>query len=204
MSFICNVSVGSCDERSDICAIVLRRNDYRNGLAGLFEEVSPLQVERPLVHPDESGLATTSERCWRLLRNEKIPSADIQFAIKSKRHRHRSVRLSKSPSYVTMRVTYACRPEGRTLMLSPGQMVPEEICPAKPRKLASGRNTRCTGKRNGAECLSEAEGRESSSSSKDGPPYQGMASERRAMLSPISALTGTKTAATGLPVSALI
>ena len=105
-----------------------------------------------------------------------------------------------------MRSTFALRPEGRAVMVSPGRMVPEAIWPANPRKVWSGRSTRCTGKRNGAVRVFDArKASDSSSSSSDGPcvPRHGAWSDARCCR-PASALTGTKMASTGLPVSAAI
>ena len=90
-------------------------------------------------------------------------------------------------------------PEGSAITRSPRRTSPEAICPAKPRKLKSGRFTHCTGNRNSPGCRPTATGTVSRYSINVPPSYQGQAWLGLATLSPSSALTGMKVAA-GAPM----
>ncbi|MCY1176892.1 hypothetical protein D9M73_171800 [compost metagenome] len=90
-----------------------------------------------------------------------------------------------SPSIATIRAMLLVRPEGRMRTVSPGFTLPLAISPEKPRKSRSGRLTHCTGMRKARACAtSVSTSIVSRCSISVGPAYQGVASERVAILSP--------------------
>ena len=102
-------------------------------------------------------------------------------------------------------------PEGSTTTSSPTRTEPEASWPAYPRYSTCsgeraapwGRMTTCTGIRNDSCTGSVSGGRVSSSSSSEGPSYQGVFAERSTTLSPTRAETGIAWAC-GMPSSAAI
>ena len=107
-----------------------------------------------------------------------------------------------------MPATVVREPDGSTTTSSPTRTEPEASWPAYPRystcsgerAAPCGRMTTCTGIRNDSCTGSVSGGRVSSSSSSEGPSYQGVFGERSTTLSPTRADTGTAWAC-GMPSS---
>ncbi len=97
-----------------------------------------------------------------------------------------------SPSTVTMLRTRVVRPEGSATTSSPGRIVPEATCPAKPRKPACGRTAICTGKRKSTRLRLLPTLTCSRWLSSVAPSYQGICSLRLTTLSPCKAEMGMK------------
>ena len=81
------------------------RNECRNSLAGVLEQVAPIEFERPLIHPHQRGLAAARDGALAL-RAATIKSPRLISSSRSSTRVTESGAMasSRSPSHVTMRV----------------------------------------------------------------------------------------------------
>ena len=89
MSFIAKVCAGSCAERADVGAMLNCRDECRNGMAGVLEQIAAIELQWTLIHPHQRGGGGLGDSRWLLRRNDQIAAADVEFAIENQRDRQR-------------------------------------------------------------------------------------------------------------------
>ena len=124
--------------------IHLRRRRARR----VLQDVQPVRLERPLVHPHDVGLKAPAHVDVAV--HENVAAADVEFVFEhdASPTSARTRRRDRRPS-VTSRLTRLDRTDGQAVIVSPTRIVPDRICPPYPRKSWSGRMTICTGSRSG-------------------------------------------------------
>ena len=150
MSFMSRLVAGGFFERVHVDPVAHLLHARANGARGVLQQVNFVQVERIGVHPDERGLKFRADAGAVVFVDQHVAAADVDFVFEG--DVDRSARAGFFQFFLESDDRFDSGlhvPKAGRRRSLPARSTPEATCPAKPRKVASGRITYCTGKRSG-------------------------------------------------------